>query len=695
MATIPIGDFGQAIARPMPRPNIPRGDALGQAAEQTGRTALDVGLTVASDRTRNAQQEDLELQAKAEEQRRKDEDAAKAAQRARTIVELTGTKDALQDLHDEVSAGVLNGQTPKEKAEAEFTTRAKKVLEGFGKDMPEDTKAIALAELGGNAARLGNGVRKAVTARDRHDVTAGIDQTLEYLQRQYKADPGKATAQAMATVDQLGPHSTYQPEQLAKLKQGWKEGTQYTAAFELVSAGRNDRKMLDAADKMISGGLPDLDPRRRAELSDRVASYRLHLDQKAEMAAQRAQREAERRLSKAQAEFQTFQAMADKGTALDPAFIDTVLKATAGTPFQAGVRMLAQQARDTGGLAAQPVRAQQALLDQVNATIATQGRSPELDRRKEQVEKVLRGSQQDLERDPLRAGLERGVIAELAPLDLGKGVAGLALQLQQRAPLAERVGIWAGRAVSPLTEEEAAQVKHQLDSLPAKERAGMVAALAQAAGPQAAQGMARQMDKNDKALALAFAYSGAQTTAGRYTSELVMRGAQAKQDGTSTKGEKQPDLKVTQWSAHIANELKGLFPAQTMTNQTREAALLIAHGLASEGGGRLTTDDLDRSVRLAIGGTVVEHNGRKVALPAGVSAGGLETRLKSVSVGELQQQAPDGMVRAAGQAVPLAEFTKALPGQQLLYAGPGRFSVLVGELPVVNSQGRPIIIGVQ
>ena len=54
-----------------------------------------------------------------------------------------------------------------------------------------------------------------------------------------------------------------------------------------MSAGRADRKMLDAAEKTITTGLPDLDPQKRATLLDRIAGYRMHLDQKAELAAAR------------------------------------------------------------------------------------------------------------------------------------------------------------------------------------------------------------------------------------------------------------------------------------------------------------------------------------------------------------------------------------------------------------------------
>jgi hypothetical protein len=223
----------------------------------------------------------------------------------------------------------------------------------------------------------------------------------------------------------------------------------------------------------------------------------------------------------------------------------------------------------------------------------------------------------------------------------------------------------------------------------------MVAALAQAVGPQQAQGLATQMDKKDKGLALAFAFSGASTTAGRFTSELLLKGQQAKLDGTSTKNEKQPDVKVAQWSAHIASQLDGLFPAQTLTDQTREAALLIAHGLSAESGGQLREKDLDRAVGFAIGGSIVEHNGRKVPLPAGVDEDMLDKRLRSISAAELAKQAPEGVVRAGGVPVTVDEFAKTLPGQQLMYAGPGRFAVIVGGRPVLNGQGKPILIGVQ
>lgn len=688
MGQIPVGDFGQRVARPMQAPQVRQSEALVNAQNRAAQAGTQVATDMAEQDTRNR------LQALSEEEH-KAREAANAALKAKSVLALNGAQDALKDLHDEVTNGVLNGTVDKAKAEATWRERAGKVLSETGKDLPEDRRALMAAELSRDADRLGNGVRKAVTLRDRHDVKAGIDQTLEFLQRQYRTDPEGATRRATALLEQLGPHSTMTPEQVAQKGQAWKEGTQYTAGFELVTAGRHDRKALDAAEKTITTGLPDLDPQKRAGLLDRVSSYRFALDQRDELAAQRLQRKADALMKKAEAEFNTFQAMADKGTILAPEYIDRALQATAGTPYAAGIKALAQQARDVGGLAAQPLPAQRAQLQQIDALIAQQGRTPELDKRRTQVEKVLNGSLQDLERDPLRAGLERGVITELAPLQQGGGLPAMVQQLQQRVPLAERVSTWAGRPVSPLTADEAAQLKHQLDALPAKERSGFVAAIAQAVGPQQAQGMAKQMDGKDRGLALALAAGADATTAGRFTGELILKGQAAKADGTSTKGQKQPEVKAAGWRAHAAAALDGVFANAEFSGQVAQAAELIMHGMASERGGDLSKDDMDRAVRLAIGGSIVERNGQKLPLPAGVEPSAFEKRIESVSADELRGQVGSDVVVAGGSRIPLGEFVKTLPGQQLMPVRRGQYAVIVGGRPVMSTTGQPVLIGVR
>jgi hypothetical protein len=655
-------------------------DAITQpalAVSRAGAAISQIGSDIQAERNRSAQQ------------------ARAAAVDAQSITALTGGRDQLADLHDSITQGVINGEIPKESAEQIYAEKSRELLNGVDPRLPQDARVRIVAQLGGDAARYGNRVREAVTQRDRIEVTSGIGTSLENLQRAYVTDPEAATAQAMATVDNLGPHSTLNPEQQAKVKQSWKENTQYTAGYGLVTAGRNDRKALDTAEGVITDGLPDLDPQKRAQLLREVETSRLHLDQKDEMAAARAQREWERRMKQAETSFNVMQGLADKGTLLDPKYVQQAMQVTAGTPYQAGIVAIAQQAKDSGGLAAQPIANQQRILDGINSQIATTGRTPELDRRREQIEKTLNGSLGDIKTDPMRAGLERGVITDLQPIDWSQGVPGLMKQIQARLPGAERVGVWAGQPVSPLTADEADYLKQSLSALAPKDRSNMVAMLAQAMGPQASQGLAAQMDPNDRALAITFGLSGQKTSFNRYTSELIFLGQKAKADGTSTKGEHEAEVRAASWQPYITDELGDAFPAQSQNAMVRDAAVFIAHGIAAEQGGSLTKDDMKRAVRMAANGVVADLNGRKVPLPPGVDESMLQRRLKSVSPQELSAQAPGGHVIAGGVSVPLADFTEALPGQQLLYAGPGKYAVIVKGRPVKNASGQNILIGVQ
>ena len=106
-------------------------------------------------------------------------------------------------------------------------------------------------------------------------------------------------------------------------------------------------------------------------------------------------------MKKAEAEFNTFQAMADKGTILAPSASTARCRPRLARPTRpASRRWRSRRATWAAGRATLP--AQRAQLQQIDALIAQQGRTPELDKRRTQVEKVLNGSLQDLERDPAR-----------------------------------------------------------------------------------------------------------------------------------------------------------------------------------------------------------------------------------------------------------------------------------------------------
>jgi hypothetical protein len=134
----------------------------------------------------------------------------------------------------------------------------------------------------------------------------------------------------------------------------------------------------------------------------------------------------------------------------------------------------------------------------------------------------------------------------------------------------------AGKPVSPFDAKEAEQIRSTLETLPPKQRSQAVSTIAQSVGPRLAGAVAEQLDKQDKPLALAFAMAGSQTTNNRYTSELILKGAQAMKDGAVMKDDK----KVTGWKASIASAVDGAFANEKAASAVKDAAYYIAAGIA-------------------------------------------------------------------------------------------------------------------
>lgn len=650
----------------------PIGADSGQAMMNFGGAVTDFAVTQANIDSR---------------ERHRQEQIAEMARRQQDLVTLQQGKDALRDAHDEIANSVSNGTLDKGAAEQTWLERAKALTGESTTKLRSQHQDIARRELEGLTMQLGNSVRRVVEKRNQSDIAAGIDQTLEYQARQYATDPTKATQQALATLEQLGPFAGLTPEQIQRKGQAWREGTQYTQGYAAVSAGRNDRKALDAAEKLVSE-LPDLDPQKRATLLDRAQAYRLHQDQQAELQAARRQREADAHLKRAEAAYTTFQTLADKGGVLDPTYIDQVSRATAGTPYQAGVVALAKQAVETGGFAAQPLDVQRATLQALDAKIATEGRNPALDKHRTRLANVLAASEKAAAGDDaLNEAVERGVITGVQPLNLAGGVAGIAQQLSARSQQASIVETWAKRPVSPFTKAEADTVSGLLKSMPTDQRATALQTLAGTMTPRQAQALAAQLDGNDKALGLALAAGSAQTTFDRPVSELILRGAEA----IKSKAVKLEDAAETGLTAQFDKELGGAITNPEQAQRVREAAKFIWAGKAAEG----QRIDPANAVRLALGGQVVEHNGAKIVLPAGIDESALRQRLSAYPADALAAQLPDGKVYVRGQPVDAAQFLASLPGAQLRTLARGKFAVQSGGAVATNAKMAPIVLEVR
>lgn len=678
MARIPTGQYGTNISFGGRIAETPRGVAIPQAAMRD-----DAGAILADSAVKA-----LSIVDQGERQRQAD------ANRVQAVTAQATVKNGLNDLLDDMAGGLADGRYDKTKIEADYAERSEKLIEDAVKNVPPGQQELVRASLIDDHGRGKHTVKKLVDKQNTQDIRGGIVGYIEQMQRygvRGEAERGEAITNVEAFVRATGAQAGMAPAEVEKTVAGFKEGVTYTFLDGRVTNARHDKDGLKALAGELSGDkYAELDPQKRNALVAKIDVYETALIQRQNALAERAAREAERKLKVAEAEFNTFQAMADKGTLLDAAYVDRAVANTSGTPYQAGIVALAKQAREVGGLAAQTITAQQNTLTAIDQEIATKGRSPALDKRREQVSKVLTASQKDVADNGLRAGLERGVIVEIAPLDTSSPQ-GIVQTIGKRIEQAEIVSHWAGKPVSPLDASEANALRGMLESLQPKDKSIVVAMLAQTLGPRASVALSSQLDDKDKPLALAFALGGSKTTNDRFASELVLKGAAAIKDGSVMKDDK----KVTGWKATIAAELEGVFPDAKLSQSAKDAAYYIAAGIAQEKGGSLNGSDIERSVRLAVGGQIIERNGRKLPVPVGVDADVLEKRLSSVTGDELRRQAPDGKVRAGGVEVDVDGFARTLPGQELIYAGPGRYAVIVRGRPVVNAAGRPIILGVQ
>jgi len=677
MARIPVGNFGNATPQSGGM-NAPAAGAFGGGIAQAVQGVGETGMQLANQAINAQEQEARRLQAEAKHE------ADKQAARAEQIKQLTahaGIQNGLADLHDEISNGIATGTLPKDEARKQWTEKSAKVIGDNLTNLPPDLAPLVDAQMKGLTGQLSNRLEDTIRKRDQQDADAGLITYKEQMQRFASTDMTTAIKQWEQAATAAGPGAGWTPEKITKEVQGFKETVSFTKGYEAITGAKNDRKALDKAETDIAS-MSELDPQRKATLLDRVAGYKFALDQKAELAAQRAERRAEAGLKKAEAAFNTFQALADKGTILAPEYVDQVVAQTAGTPYQMGVKAIAKQAVETGGLAAKPLAQQQSLLDGINAEIAKNGRSPALDKRKEQVEKVLAGTKSDIEKlGGLRAAQERGVIGDVTPLDMSS-IQSISAGLAKRVDQANTVGrAWSGTSVSPMLPEEAANLAGTLNALAPSARSAFIATLAGAIPPKQMSALAKQIDEKDRPLALAMSLGSSGTTAGRYTSELLIKGQQAIKD----KSIKADSAAVTGTKAQMASYL-----GDALTGKARddvlEAAGLIYYGMQSEGGGA----DYGRAVRMAIGGDVIDRGGKKLPIPAGVAQKDFESAVATSA----KQKVGDKPVIVNGKQLPAAEFLSGLPSAGLEPVGMGRYVVRAGGSLVTTDGRSPLVLEV-
>lgn len=676
MAQIPIGNFGQSVAAPQRAPRT--SDAAGAAMQ--AKAIGDFAGTV-SDVANREIAADTRLGIEAY-----NADAQTAALKAR----ITKQND-LQDAASKLSQQVMDGSVPRDKAAEEWQTRSQDIMHGATDGLDPKYAGHVQAELDGHVQQFGHVINAAVIKRTQEDNRSNVFTLVDQYERLATTNRQKAIDELFPQLDAVGPKAGYGPDDIAKLKQKFREGTAYTQAFGVAKGAQTLGQVREAQKLLASDAFSDISPQKRMELDVFLTGKENALIQKAEHAANAAARAQEARLNRARAEFESAQGRLMTGIPDNDAQLLQTVQALSGTPYLDTYRAQQNQARTLGGFASKSIPEQQREVDALYAERSKTGGSDQINERIRLAEKALGASKAEAQEDNLRAYVRRTPGESVDPIDLTSPQAFIA-GIQKRLSLANRASLWSGNPSSVLMSDEAKPFGDMLKTLPVQQRSTAIAAITQKLGPQASAALAQQLQPakedaapQDRALGLAFGYATAKTTYGRYTSELILKGQQALADKT-VKIEKGAEFG---WQAEIAKQIEGVYPNQQQAEAVKHAAYLITAGMATDG-----SPDVGRAVRLAVGGSIVDVNGRRIPVQPGVDEGTVRDRLKAITANDLKQQAPDGSVKVGGSNISLDQFVSGLKDAQLIHAGGGRYNVLAGSRIVTNSAGQRISIEV-
>lgn len=685
---IPANPFGQEIARAAPQPGrspLPAqfSSPLPEAVAGLARTGQAIAGTMMDDAYRAKLEQDRQIEADLKELAHR----RQAAEKAQALNELASARQALDELGAQIDDGLQNGTIAKTDAERIYRERLAEIRTERLSRVPEEHRGAIGRDLDTAGARLGGAVRRAVGKQDEADTRAGLLSHLEVIEREAVKNPG-ALAIGLTAIEELGPWAGFNGEQRQKLAQTLRERVTLNRATAAFSAAKQSVAALGEVEKRLAGDeFADLDPARRTALLDRIETQKLHLQQRAEIAAQRAAREAEHRLRVAGAAAEGMSQLLDRGLVPDEGYIGQVEAAVRGTPFEAVVPALMKQAATTGGFASQPLAVMDAHLNELRNR-AGAGTNPEQQKQIERLQKLRDAAERDYRDDPLVAARNRGVLPSLQQLDMSN-LAALAPALAARREAAGLVATITGQPVSLLTATEAENLGSYLRTMPVQQQATAIEGIVTALGPgDDVRAMAGQIAGKDRTMATAImlAATGNRTSAGRSVAEVYLRGAEVLAT-KANKGQNDKELRA-QATIHgnMAQEIGDAYFAPSARDMYVDAAVKIQAALKAEG----ATDADERAVRLATGGITVNRGGFRTVKPYGWTDSEFSGWLTATAE---QLRAAGGSYLAGGTALTAEQLAAALPRSRLAAVGEGQYVIVgAGGQILRRPDGGPLVL---
>lgn len=669
MATIPLGNFGQAIARPGPTPTFSSTRPLQDATMRTDQIAMGAATDMV-----------------AQETKRQD-----ASQRASAALALAKAQNDLHDAHDQVARGVMDGSIASDKAGAEFGKVAAKVRDTTFEGYQPDQRMQMDAHLTGVQGSLDRSLGAVVVKRQQQETASTIDQFGEQVSREAtRVGPAWAAQKFGSMVDFTGSAAGLTVAQQGKLKQQFSERAHATF-YETAATGALTKGDSAALGDMVAKLQGDegnaLDPQKRTQLVHQVFGWQQSVLAKQARAANAEEDAMRVRTNAAVDLFNKGTDVALGGGYFSPDFIKELTTTASGTPMERQVVDLISSQQMVAGFASNSAPARAALIERMRAERATPGVGvdPAGDRLLKAVETMDSKLRTAADENPWAAAQQAGRIKDAPLINAADPQSAVAIVRARMAQIGE-VEVWAGKKVSPLQPQEVEQIGKMVRSLPLDQAATMLAGFGAAAGDAERVGaLAKQLHDKDGSLGLAMLYASAQTTQGRVTAELVLRGDQALRDKTVTVDK----AAETGWQGAIAKTIRGAYSNREAEDAVVDAAFKITAAKFAQNG----SVDIPEAVRLATGG-IVERNGQKFPLPYGMKEPEFDKALAGIKPADLAAQAPDGKVMIGSMPMALDAFVATLPKASLIDAGAGRYNVKAGTATVTNTTGKRITLKV-
>lgn len=425
--------------------------------------------------------------------------------------------------------------------------------------------------------------------------------------------------------------------------------------------------------------LSNLAPERLQAVLHRALSLSASRDASNNAAGDKALREAE----KAHEQLQKF---ALSGELASPEYQAQVLAVTAGTPYAETAKQLLAQSTSGAAFGAQSLPRQAASLRSIETQLATAGTNPEALEMVRLARTIHDNQQREYKENPWAAATRFGRLPAVpeAQIQAAEQVPQL---ITQRLPAIGNIETLAGRPVSPLQPEEAEAFASRLKALPVEQRGPVLAQAGDVLTIERIGALAEQLDKHDKAQALALKIGSGKTAETRAAAGMILGGSQALAD----KRVKRDDMALTGWRSEIAGMIRGTLGDAQAEQDAIDAAYFVraymdTEGAALPGGGRLDTSN-EGAVRLVLG-QPYERGGVRTVLPRGMDEDAFVEKVRGFSPEVLKTMVPSGEVYLRGQKRTLNQLASALPGMGMRRSPDGSYlPVSAGAFVTLDAAG--------